>query len=255
MKKELIIGGAVLVVIVVGIVFYAAVKPTPVSAPVVLTLPEGGDTEHAPYYDIAANYPTSTPLAETAGAAADRAAIAKIQSLVSGIISDFKTQGNFDHLSLRDISMMGFDKGSKESLQITYLIASSPRTVSYIFTTYEDTLGAHPNTSFSTLTFDTSTGQALALSDIFLSGSDYLGTLSTLARQMLPAIIGDSADPTFINPGTTPEAANFQNFFFDNKDFIILFAPYQVAPYSSGPQTLRIPVSQIRTILQPQYQQ
>ena len=70
---------------------------------------------------------------------------------------------------------------------------------------------------------------------------------------MLPAIIGQGADASFINPGTTPDATNFQNFFFDNNNLIILFAPYAVAPYSSGPQTLPIPAAQLSTILKSQY--
>ncbi len=255
MQKNIIIGVAVLLVIVTGIVLYAAMKPAPVQAPAALTLPASGYTEHAQYYDIAANYPTTTPLAASVGAAADAAAIAKIQTAISALISQFKADGNFANLSPRDITMMGFDQGRKESLQINYLIASSPRTVSYIFTTYMDTLGAHPNTTFTTLTFDTKTGAELALGDIFASGTDYLDTLSRLARQMLPGIIGEGADASFINPGTTPDASNFQNFFFDNKDFVVLFPPYQVAPYSSGPQTLRIPITQLDSILKVEYQQ
>jgi hypothetical protein len=259
MKKEIVIGAASLVIIVLGIGLYVAYYHPGTPAPsTTLALPPGSYTEHAAYYDIAANYPTTTPLSSSA----DAAAVAQIQSAISGIISQFKTQGNFANLSPNDISMMGFDQGKKESLQIEYLIGSGPHTVSYIFTTYTDTLGAHPNTDFATFTFDTDpstssgqAGQALALSDIFASGSDYLGTLSTLARQALPAIIGQGSDPSFINPGTTPDASNFKNFFFDNSDFVILFPPYQVAPYSSGPQTLRIPVTQLDSILNPAYQQ
>ena len=146
---------------------------------------------------------------------------------------------------------MGFDKGRKETLQITYLIASSAHTVSYIFTIYEDTLGAHGNTFFHTFTFDTGTGASLSLADIF--SSSYLDTLSSISRTKLPSVIGDDADPAFINNGTTPDEKNFENFFFDNRDFVVLFAPYQVAAYADGPQTLRIPLSELSSILKPEY--
>jgi hypothetical protein len=69
----------------------------------------------------------------------------------------------------------------------------------------------------------------------------------------LPAIIGSDAVGSFITDGTTPNDANFANFFVDNNTLVILFAPYQVAPYAAGPQTLRIPFSQLSGILKAEY--
>ena len=221
-------------------------------------------TEHAPYYDIAANYASSTDIV-TVSAVANTAAVALMKEFVSSTITKFKTNGNFANLTSHDIVMMGFDKGRKESLQITYLIGSSAHTLSYIFTITEDTLGAHPNLFFKTFSFDTDpsthSGQAgapLALTDLFVPGSEYLAALSRIARTKLPAVIGTKlvdADfiKNFIMPGTTPEEKNFDNFFFDNQDFVILFAPYAVAPYSAGPQTLRIPLTDLSDILKPAY--
>ena len=56
-----------------------------------------------------------------------------------------------------------------------------------------------------------------------------------------------------INMGTTPEEVSFENFYFDGNDLVILFAPYQVAAYAAGPQTLRIPLSELASILKPEY--
>ena len=251
MQKDTIIGFAVVIIIIVGIILYAAMKPVPAKAPgtVKMSLPENGYVEHAQYYDIAANYATSTSLAEPA----NTNAVALMENFVGGTIAQFKTDGNFANLTPEDIKMMGFDQGRKETLQIVYLIASSPHTVSYIFTIYEDTLGAHGNTFFHTFTFDTSTGISLALADVFLPGADYLDALSSLARAKLPAIIGPGADTDFITNGTVPDEKNFANFFFDGQDFVILFPPYQVGPYTAGPQTLRIPLSELSTILKPNY--
>jgi len=254
MKKDAILGAGILLIILGGIIFYIATRPLPANAPGI----DAGSTaltsyvEHAQYYDIATNYASSTPLHTSAGAAANTAAVALMKKFVTDTIDQFKIDGNFAKLTQEDIKTLGFDQGNKETLQISYLIASSPRTVSYIFTTYEDTLGAHGNTFFHTFTFDTTKGTRLSLSDIFTTNS-YLNTLSSLSRTKLPTIIGDGAEASFINGGTTPEEKNFQNFFFDNQDFVILFDPYQVAPYSSGPQTLRIPLSELAGILKPEY--
>lgn len=259
MPKSTVVGTIVLSLALVIIVVWAAVQPQPEVSPsqtatsTPLALPANGYTEHAAYYDISANYPTTTPMLSLS-AEANAAALAKIHSAIGETISQFKTDGNFDNLTSEDITMMGFDQGRKESLQIQYLIASSRHTVSYIFTIYEDTLGAHPNGFFKTLTFDTTTGAQLSLGDIFTPSSDYLGFLSTQSRGKLPDIIGkDLADIGYIKDGTTPDEKNFENFFFDNADFVILFPPYQVAAYAAGPQTLRLPISQLTNLLKPNY--
>lgn len=250
MQKNIFIGSAVLLVIIVGTIFYSAMKPVPAKAPsgVGATLPEGSYIEHAAYYDIVANYATSTPLAGTS----NTAAITFMKDFIGGIITQFKTDGNFANLTAADIKTMGFDQGRKETLQITYLTASSGKTISYIFTTYIDTLGAHGNLFFHTFTFDKTSGAALSLVEIF-SDTTYLDTLSSLARARLPEIIGQDADMAFIQDGTEPEKENFENFFFDNAQLVFLFPPYQVGPYSAGPQTLRIPVAELSSILKSEY--
>ena|SRR3989344_437667 len=252
MQKDTLIGAVVILVVLAGIGFYAAMTPAPAQAPgaqTALPLPAGSYSEHADYYDIATNYATSTPLAGEANAAA----IALMQDFVSDTITQFKSDGDFANLTAQDIKMMGYDQGRKQQLQILYLIAPSGRTISYIFTIYTDTLGAHGNTFFKTFTFDKASGAALDLVDIFTSESTYLNTLSQISRAKLPVTIGDGFDMTFIADGTTPKEENFANFFFDTSDLVFVFPPYQVAPYSAGPQTLRIPLSDLSSILKPEY--
>jgi len=210
--------------------------------------------ENAEYYTIAVNYPTTTPLTSV-NAAANKNALITMRNALGDMVASFKSDGNFSNLTPEDVKMMGFDQGRKESLNVKYLISSSINTVSYIYTVYQDTLGAHPNSAFRTFTFDTNTGTELKLGDVFTSDT-YLQKLSTIARAKLPGIIGtEYADSSFINPGTTPEEQNFQNFFLDNKDFVVLFPPYQVGPYALGPQTLRIPISELKDILKPEFAQ
>ncbi len=245
MRKD-IFGITVIGVVLAGIVVYVALRPVPVKAPTSaadtqtpVLLPAGAYTEQSPEYVIAANYPTTTPLAS----GANGKAIARIQSYIGGVISQFKTGGNAAYPP----------GGAKQTLQIKYLVSSSPHTVSYIFTVYENTLGAHGNLFFHTFTFDTSTGAKLTLADLFAPNATYLDTLSAISRAELPGVIGKNADTGFITRGTTPEAKNFENFFIDNGYLDILFDPYQVAPYALGPQTLRIPLATLGAILNPHY--
>lgn len=255
MQRNTSIGIAIVLVVIAAIIAYFALRPVPVKAPgtsavVAIVLPAEGYSEHTQYYDITANYATSTPLLASAGPMQDATARSLMYGFIRDTIASFKTDGGFDRLTPEDIQVMD---GRKEDLEIVYLIATSARTVSYVFTVYKDTLGAHGNTTFKTFTFDTKTGAALALSDVFMLGASYLDKLTSISRSRLPEVIGDGFDINFVKDGTTPEDKNFANFFFDSRDFVVLFAPYAVAPYSSGPQTLRIPIELIRSILKPEY--
>jgi len=253
MERNTLLGIIVLVLILGLVGSYALLQPSPVVAPTTTStnpiLPENGYVEHVAYYDITADYATTTPLM---GSASDTA-VSFMEQFVSDTITQFKTDGNFANLTPEDIKMLGFDQGRKETLNIVYLVATTKQTVSYIFTIYEDTLGAHGNTFFHTFTFDTKTGVLLSLKDLFISGANYLNVLSTMSQAKLPGVIGGAVDVSFIQEGTTPEEKSFEKFFLGDTDFVILFEPYAVAPYSAGPQTLRIPISELSNILKPEY--
>lgn len=250
MNRTTLVGLIVSVLIIAGLGLYVGMRPSPAKAPAEgdMAALNGSYIEHADYYDIEATYPTETALGERAS----EAAVSLMQEWVIGTISQFKKDGNFDNLTAEDITMMGFDQGRKQSLKITYTKASSPRTTSYTFTLYADTMGAHPNGSFKTFTFDTSTGAALALADLFIPSAPYLAELSTIARAKLPEIIGQGANDQMI-AGTAPEAENFANFSLDGPTLVILFPPYAVASYAAGPQTLPIPLADLSGILKPDY--
>lgn len=237
MQKRSIAGAIVLIILVGAGIWYAvrhsAIQTSGMPA-AAATLPvQSPYIEKTPSYDILVNYATSTPLAGPA----NEAALVRMQNSLGDIVAQFKSNVS--------------SQGSEKALKVVYLIASSPHTVSYIFTIYEDTGGAHRNLLFRTFVFDTATGAALSLPDIFLLG--YLDTLSTIARAKLPAIIGTGADVSVIAGGTTPEDKNFGNFFFDNSNFVLLFPPYQVGPYALGPQTVRIPRADLANVLKPEY--
>lgn len=261
MKKDIIIGAGVLILLSGAVFFlltnknFSEKKPAGTQSEAIV-LPEDKYTENTEYYQISTNYPSQIDyLATSTGQIIDKNwdAISSIKKFVGETIAQFKKDGDFANITPKTAKEMGFTDGRKQTLQITYLIAQSSRTVSYIFTTYMDTFGAHGNTFFKTFSFDKNTGSELALADVFLADTPYLDMLSDISRAKLPKIIGESADESFIKDGTTPEAKNFANFFFDNKDFVILFEPYAVAPYVFGPQTLHIPLSELKSILKPEY--
>jgi hypothetical protein len=256
------IGIAVLVVVAAALVWYMATHPAPVQAP-----GNGGSQAEAgaihddeQYYTIDASYPTSTPLADTAGSQADLAAQAAMQGFVNTAIADFKQQ-SIDPLTPDDIAMMQLGQdGRKYALDIEYTATSSPVTTSYVFTIYQDTMGAHPNGTYQTFTFDNASGNQLTLADLFLPNSGFLQRLSSMARQTLPQTIANEeqadvsqVDGSMIDAGTEPTTDNFSNFYLTNGQLVIVFPPYQVGPYALGTVLFPIPLSQISDILKPAY--
>ena len=66
--------------------------------------------------------------------------------------------------------------------------------------------------------------------------------------------LDDMADVDYIRQGVTPEALNFQSYAIEGDALVLIFPPYQVAPYAAGTQEVSIPLSQLKEILKPAYQ-
>lgn len=212
-------------------------------------------TENATYYDIDLAYPSATPLVSVSADANDQA-VTLMRATMQDLAAEFKKNGNFDNLTHDDVQMMRLDE-RKEALSSEYKTYTGARTVSYVFTVYEDTLGAHPNGYFRTFTFDTKTGQSLGITDLFIPSVDAATLLSAKARADLPAIIkqksGYDADMDMITDGTAPKTDSFQDFYIDRKNLVILFPPYQVGPYALGPVTYPISLASLSASLKPEY--
>lgn len=209
--------------------------------------------EHGQYYDIEVSYPAETALKAALGLEADAVAVAVMEDFIEETVSDFKAQGNFDNLTPEDVQIMGLSEDRKESIAASYEETLGRNAVSYAYTLFVDTLGAHPNTFYRTFTFDLATGAELDIADLFIPRSDYLKRLSAISQFELAKTLGEFADVEYIAQGTVPDALNFQSFVMDGDALVLLFPPYQVAPYAAGPQSVTIPLSQLADILKPEY--
>lgn len=240
MQRSTILG-ILAVLAAVLLSWYALTRPVS-PAPVQEEGPEiSSYTEDEEYYTIEAHWPARTSLPGDG----DPAAVLLMKNWVQDTILEFKKNGNYAALTPEDIEMQGFAEGRLHALDISYFTSASPRTVSYVFSVYLDTGGAHPNGYYQTFVFDTETGAYLSLADAFAAGSSYLETLSRVSREKLPGVIGEFADTEYIASGTTPEEANFETFYFDGDDLVLLFSPYQVGPWALGPVVLPIPSSEL----------
>lgn len=214
---------------------------------------EGGQ-----YYEIDITYPDRTPLWNAWNPAADTRARNEMETWLKGDSAQF----------LQDIDVADISGPEKESLdengeKYTYDATYKPfasangRAISYEYDIYVDTGGAHPNGYFQTFTFDKSGGD-VTLASLFAPGSQYLQRLSAIATAQVKSQIGErlnlasdaDIESALFADGLTASPDNFANFVIDGSNLVILFPPYQVAPYAAGTFEIRIPLSQLSDMLQ-----
>jgi hypothetical protein len=139
-------------------------------------------------------------------------------------------------------------------LDISYeAFAHSDAITSLVFTAYEFTGGAHGNTGIQTFTFDLQNGVALTLDDLFTDTAAALAIIAPLVEADLTVKLGDMLDAQWLQDGTGTNPANYQHFALDADNLIFYFPPYQVAPYAAGTQTVSIPLTDLSTVLAPEF--
>lgn len=263
-KHGAIIWAGILALIFVGLlVWYMATSPAPALPPTDYTASTStrAFVEPAPeviaeeggYYEITVEIPSLTPLQGQA----NQVAIDTLRNFSTERIAEFMRNGDFANITPEVAQLFGLSDGRKYVLGLEYELYTSPQTASYLYTIYEDTLGAHPNAYFRTFTFNLTTGASISLGDLFLENSNYLSWLSDRARRDIPLIIqersGYMPDTEYLNSGTEPSPESFQNFYIEGGSLILAFPPYQVGPYALGSVFLPIPLSDMKTILRPEY--
>jgi hypothetical protein len=145
----------------------------------------------------------------------------------------------------------GFDQ--RWTLSKTVKVSrTSPPVICLEAAEWSYTGGAHGNFATVYLNFDAATGAPVKLSGILRPGT--LPRLTAIAeahfrkqRKLAPGAGLKSAGFWF------PEGrfALSPIFGLSEKDLIFQYNVYDVAPYSSGPTTVAIPLSEIRTLLRP----
>lgn len=133
-----------------------------------------------------------------------------------------------------------------------------------------DTGGAHPLPLDATFVFDRQARRLVELGDLFVDPDATRRKLADFARGVLEQTLlskapgGGEATPevrkewqdnmrTMIDAGTQPSAENFKEFQIDPGSLVLVFSPYQVAPYVYGAQTVKVPLSVFAEALKPQY--
>lgn len=123
----------------------------------------------------------------------------------------------------------------------------SPSIISIRFDYSEYVAGAaHPDNRTRMLNYDFEKHLLLSPISLFASSTQALPFLSTFSRNALRTQFGDSSESTltdFVIPGTEPTHENFQEVGITKTGLLVVFNPYQVAPYARG--TVEVPISLI----------
>jgi hypothetical protein len=111
---------------------------------------------------------------------------------------------------------------------------------------------AHPNNYNLVFNYDVKNNKQLNLADLFNPGSNYLQTLSDLAKADLQNQMKDQPNIVdFINQGASPTAENFKLFTLSPTGLNIIFNPATVAPDYVGTKVVTVPFSQLKSVLNP----
>jgi hypothetical protein len=201
--------------------------------------------EDADYYTIEVSYPAKTTLE----AAADRKVRLAIEQSLADAIAEFKRNGNFDNLTQEDVAIQGLGPERKYMLGMEYKAYAGEETVSYAYTVYEDTLGAHPNGYFMTLVFDKQ-GDPMTLEQVLAANQSSIEKLSTLVfndvvAQTKQRLGQDEIAGVLFDEGLSPRVENFKSFVIDGDTLVVLIPPYQVAAYAMGSYEVRIPLAEL----------
>lgn len=121
----------------------------------------------------------------------------------------------------------------------------NPDVASITFSTYAYTGGSHGNLVIECLNYDLNTGKRLALADLFRDPARAIAIMSEISAPRLREELGEDAEEDMIASGTAPEEANFTALSLNPKGLFVEFQPYQVGPWSIGPQRVEISLSQL----------
>jgi len=111
---------------------------------------------------------------------------------------------------------------------------------------------AHPNSYSETLNFDLKNGKALKLADLFKPGAKYLQAIANYCIADLKKQASEKGlTPEEIEKGAAAKADNYLGWTITKKGLGIEFDPYQVGPYAAGPQSVIVPYSNLKDIINP----
>ncbi|GIU81679.1 MAG: DUF3298 domain-containing protein [Acidobacteria bacterium] len=172
-----------------------------------------------------------------------------VKGLAEQMASDFRTDAEESWEALKaDRNMME----SHSFIDLKYNITYADENVLSLFLSESRYFAgaAHPNHGTSTINFDMEKGRTFALRDLFNS-PDYLDVISQYCIKKLKAKFQEEYGDAEIlwEEGAKPEEENYRNWAITKNGLLIIFNPYEVAPYAAGTQEVLITYDKLKSIL------
>ena len=212
--------------------------PVPLSGQVMLVSQPYTETNQDPVFTITAQIPQLT--------GSDDARVVAFNQLLNDIVQKEVVifRGEFMRGPFVEVSTNSF-------LDVTYEQLSQYNDIwSFKFHySFYNNGAAHPGDFSHTVNYDLGLGHELALGDLFMSGSDYLGAISNYCLEELRS---KPYSDSFTTSGADPTFENYRNWNISPVGLVITFDTYQVAPGAAGPQIVVIPYGQLTDLIDPQ---
>lgn len=163
-----------------------------------------------------------------------------IEEYVTGLIKEFKDQVILNDFVLEEFSN-AFDLNSE-------ILFKGENILSIRFDNYTYFAGAaHGLSIASVMNFDLNTGYKIELRDKF-TDDNYLEIISQICIEDLKRQLTTEEyepDLEWIESGAGPDLINYQVYAFLEKELLIVFNQYQVAPYVFGLLEVKIPYEKL----------
>ena len=140
---------------------------------------------------------------------------------------------NYKSAFLNSIKDVNIQKDMMYTLDVEFDKYSFSKYDSYVFYLSVFTGGAHPIPSLWTINYDKELKKIITIDDYINKDKNFLNNVSKSVRGDL-LLNPNAVNANMIYYGTEPIKENFENFVITKDGLIFFFAPYQVAPYSSG---------------------
>ena len=197
-------------------------------------------------YEIDARYPQLTGGSNPNFEKFNQAVRASVTKKVTGFKKDMAPDNNEEP---RPEGSMGSD------LNVSYEVAlAQDDLISVEFSVGSYYQGAaHPNTFTEVVNYDLKNGRQLKLADLFKPGAKYLQTIASYCIADLKKQGKDKGllDDEIEN-GASANAKNYQSWTITRKGLGINFDAYQVGPYAAGPQSVFVPYSALKDVINPE---
>ena len=165
--------------------------------------------------------------------------LAEAENFKNDVTKNLNHMQNIDAANLRNNLYIDFDTSS--------LISGDYHLVSIRFSIQGMLAGmAHPYHIHRVLNYNLDDNDVLSLSDLFIEDSDYLKVISNYVRSKL---LRHLPNAQMVMDGTAPIDDNFKNWNIKPDGLLFTFDEYQVAPYVNGPQTVLVPYSILKPLV------